>query len=295
MKTTMMNIRPVPAPADSNSSRKAGDIFNFDQLNLVERGILDSQASTIMPLSLHDCVGFLKRLPLKPPNADLKIPTSIARMVNVLTEPTAAADFFNAQDFEEEGRPEGAPGSAYDPTSDLMKKKLKATDKRTCHHKAPGIFGHIVAPGCMSFYMKDGLTYAVSEGRWWFGNMKASWIAQNVSLNEDLIKPSSSKVLIVRILPGEIGLVREQGVEMLLDVGIHVFNSGTVAFHGKFKFSVHAFFDHGRYHYLRVSRGQYGKVWCETMQNSVKVLVPRLLDQGKSADFVLSRVTCELF
>ena len=125
--------------------------------------------------------------------------------------------------------------------------------------------------------------------------MKASWIAQNVSLNEDLIKPSSSKVLIVRILPGEIGLVREQGVEMLLDVGIHVFNSGTVAFHGKFKFSVHAFFDHGRYHYLRVSRGQYGKVWCETMQNSVKVLVPRLLDQGKSVDFVLSRVTCELF
>jgi len=283
-------VHPVPLDLDTPKSehgvpvtRRNEDLFNFDMLKLVEKPH-SSMNSNFMPLSLRDCVGYLPKLPLKPPNADLKIPESIVNIVNVLTEPAAAADFLKQQlaGREEGRRAEGVPASIFAPSSDLMKEHLKSTKKRTSHHKAPGVFGHVVDPGCISFYKKDGMTFAVTAGRWILGSLKASWIAKNVSLDDNnLIKPNDSKVLIVRVLPGEIGLIREQGVEMLLDVGTHVFNSGTVSFKGQLKYANQPQFSHGRYHYLRVSRGYYGKVWVEVMKDGVKALVPRLLDQGE--------------
>jgi len=272
-----------PVPPDSSTKAKSprnDDLFNFDMLTLIEKPNSPMNSDSV-PLSLQDCVGYLPKLPLKAPNADLKIPQSIVNIVNILTEPSAAAIFLEQQLTEEEGRAEGAPSSVFAASSDLMKQELKSAEKRTSCRKAPGIFGHVVDPGCISFYKKDGMTFAVTAGRWFLG-FKANWTEQNVSLdNDNLIKPQNSKVLIVRVLPGEVGLIREQGTEILLDVGTHVFNSGTVSFQGKLKYAEKTQFSHGRYHYLRVSRGSYGKVWVEVMKDGVKALVPRLLDQGE--------------
>jgi regulator of protease activity HflC (stomatin/prohibitin superfamily) len=288
----MIDVHPIPAdstevaeydiPVVKTLRDDTRNLFNFNKLKLIEKPNDSPLVDDSIPLSLKDCVGYLPNLPLKAPNADIKKPQSIVDIVNILTEPAAAAEFLKAQLTREEGRPEGSPARIFTPTSDLMKKMSNTAKKRTCHIKAPGgVFGHVVDPGCISFYKKDGLTFAATEGRWILKSIKASWIEKNVSLDNDEIKPFDSKVLIVRVLPGEIGLVREQGTEMLLDVGTHVFNSGTVSLTKKVSYAENTNFSHGRYHYLRVQRGWYGKVWVEVIKDGIKALVPRLLDQGE--------------
>lgn len=263
------------------------DTFNFDKLKLVEKP--DSQLNSPgLPQTLEDCEGFLTKLPLVAPNVD-KNPKTIADMVNVMTQPDAQEIFVKAQANVDEGTDvpvgSGLPSRVYNVSSSPeMKEQLRLAKKHTCHIPAPGVFGHVVQPGCISFYNKDGKTYAVSEGRWWLASAKAKWIARNVAVNQDIIQfpPDKSKVLILRVCPGQVALSRDQGVEILLDVGTHVFNSGTVSYIDTKEYAKSQYFSHGRYHYLRVPRGKFAKVWAEVRgRDGVKSLVPRLLTQGE--------------
>eukprot|EP00536_Pseudo-nitzschia_multiseries_P011315 jgi/Psemu1/205466/e_gw1.377.1.1 len=102
----------------------------------------------------------------------------------------------------------------------------------------------------------------------------------SVSLDTDLIKTQDNQVLIIRIIEGEVGLITIQGVHRLLDVGTHVFNTGTVQYCGT-KYSEKKHFSHGPYHYLSVPRGKNAKVWAEVIgADGGKSLVPRLIKEG---------------
>ena len=283
----MLEVHPIP-PGSTKSVISAQDevigeenVFDFELLKLIEK---PSPNDSTPLLSLHDCEGYLKQLPLKPPNADLNSPKTIADMVNVLTEQGAEDEFQKelVQIIEgDEDRAEGAPPSIYSSDIELMKNLLQRAKKRSSHKKAPSVFGHVVKPGCISLYVKDGLTYAVTEGRWFLFSERARWLQKNVNLQQEKISPSDSTLLIVRVQPGKIGKIYEQGIEKLLDVGTHVFNSGTVTFEGTVAYNDNAYFHHGRYHYLRVARGSFGQVWAEVIRNGEKTVVPKLVDEGE--------------
>jgi hypothetical protein len=71
-------------------------------------------------------------------------------------------------------------------------------------------------------------------------------------------------------------------LELLLDKGLHVFNSGTVSFEGTKVYANNEYFHHGRYIYLRVPRGKFAKVWAEVKdRDGNKSVVARLLTQGE--------------
>ena len=61
-----------------------------------------------------------------------------------------------------------------------------------------------------------------------------------MSLNEDMIKAGECHIM--RVLPGTVGLIRSQGTEVLLDVGTHVFNSGTVSIVGTKSYGSETYF-----------------------------------------------------
>jgi regulator of protease activity HflC (stomatin/prohibitin superfamily) len=258
------------------------DSGNFASLLLVEKPDSPLNAS-FLPQTLEDCEGYLKKLPLKSPNADSKIPSTVANMVNILTSSKAAANFeaLEAQ-ASSDARREGCPSAVYDYDSDVMKHERSQASSRSSHSKAPGVLGHVVKPGYISFYTINGKVFAVSEGRWWLVKdpIKAKWLyeSRNVPLDQNHI--SAGDVHILRILPGEVGMIRAQGTEVLLDVGTHVFNSGTVSVVGKVSYADNKYFRHGRYHYLRVERGYLAKVWTVVKQNGVDTVVPRLIAQG---------------
>lgn len=262
------------------------DIFNFDQLKLVEKPN-SSMNSPNLPETLEDCEGYIRQLPLVPPNAD-KNAKNVANMVNILSLPEAQDIFAKAAEnmVDNDIVPgSGVPPSLYDEkTSPAMKQLLCMANKQTSHSHAPGVFGHVVQPGCISFYSRDGKTYAVSEGRWMLTSLKARWVQQNVPINADKIElpDATSKVLILRVRPGEVALIRDLGVELLLDVGSHIFNTGTISYVGTKVYSETEYFRHGRYHYLRVPRGKYAQVWAEVKdRHGSKSVVPRLLKQGE--------------
>lgn len=271
---------------DSKSPSKAGagrlkESINFDNLLLVEKP--DSPLNSIShPETLEGCVGYLQRLPLTSPNADSKIPSTIANMVNILTQSEAAARFDKERHAYDGRRKEGEPDAVFDYDGELMQIELAEAQSRAGHSKAPGVLGHIVKPGAISFYTLDGKTFAVSEGRWWLmkSPIKAKWMSsnRNVSLDHDHV--IAGEVHIIRVLPGQVGLIRAQGAEVLLDVGTHVFNSGTVSVVGKIAYNDRKHFNHGRFHYLRVERGYYAKVWAVVSLGGVETVVPRLIGQG---------------
>ena len=81
---------------------------------------------------------------------------------------------------------------------------------------------------------------------------------------------------------GQVGLITIQGVHYLLDVGTHVFNTGTVQFVGAVTYSDKVYFSHGPYHYLNVPRGKNAKVWVEVIgTDGGKSLIPRLIKEGE--------------
>jgi|Transcript_2290 hypothetical protein len=69
-----------------------------------------------------------------------------------------------------------------------MKQLLRMANKQCCHARAPGVLGHVVLPGSVSFHSRDGKTYAVSEGRWTLTSLKAKWLQKNVPINSDKIE-----------------------------------------------------------------------------------------------------------
>jgi hypothetical protein len=103
----------------------------------------------------------------------------------------------------------------------------------------------------------------------------------NVPINSDKIElGADSKVVILRVRPGEVALVRD--LELLLDKGLHVFNSGIVSFEGTKVYANNEYFHHGRYIYLRVPRGKVANVWAEVKdRDGNKSVVARLLTQGE--------------
>jgi len=256
---------------------------SFESLTLVEKP--DSPLnSSYLPQTLEDCLGYMTKLPLRSPNADSKKPSTIADMINILTESSAAANFEKEKKKRSGGgsgsRREGEPDKLFDYNGEFMKAQVSSAKHVTSHSRAPGVMGHVVKPGCISFYAMNGKTHAVAEGRWWLMKncFKASWIDLNKSLDDDYI--NVGQVRIIRVLPGEVGLIREQGTEVLLDVGTHVFNSGTVSIFDKVTISEKKNFSHGRYNYLRVDRGYFAKVWVVVLIDGVETVVPRLLGQG---------------
>jgi hypothetical protein len=227
---------------------KINDLFNFDKLKLVDKPDCPRNAA-FLPLDLEGCDGFLRKLPLRAPNVDQKTPTTIHDMINILTDPQAVASFAAAEaealeTSTETPLAEGAPSAIYNKNSEVMKKN-KA--RNTCHIKAPGVTGHIVLPGHISFYKKDGKTFAVTEGRWLLMSYKAGWATKQVSLNQDVIAPHGTQVLIIRVPPGSVGRIRDQGTEVLLDVGTHVFNSGQVVDAGTVRYAEFTHISHGTY------------------------------------------------
>jgi hypothetical protein len=122
--------------------------------------------------------------------------------------------------------------------------------------------------------------FLCEQGRWFLLSYKARWIARNIALDSDQIH--YFQVLIIRVPPGGVGCIFDQGVPILLDVGTHVFNSGTIKNAGTIQYAEHNVFRHGKYNYVRVSRGNYAKVWAEQAgKHGVKSLVPRLLAEGE--------------
>jgi len=279
-------------------------IFDFQQLKLIEKPSMSSDA---LPQTLEDCVGFSNEFPLQQPNADN---CSVVDMVNILSMPEAddlikAAmnlPSYGAEDVwmhEYAGEYKTRQEQVYNNgESDPLVTLKKKADNKICHVSAPLNFGHVVRPGCISFYSKFGLTYAAPEGKWWLPNVNAKWIEgyKNVSLDQDLIQTSDNQVIIIRVVEGQVGLITVQGVHRLLDVGTHVFNSGTVKFCKIICYSDNSYFSHGPYHYMNIPRGKYAKVWVEVLDDSGegKSLVPRLIKEGehfiKSTFFKFNRL-----
>jgi hypothetical protein len=226
---------------------KTNDLFNFEKLKLIDKPNCPRNAE-FLPLDLVGCEGFLQKLPLRAPNVDQKIPTTIQDMVNILTDSHAAASFAEAEARETsaETRPvEGSPSATYDYASEGMKHNLCIAKRNTCHAKAPGVMGHIVLPGHISFYKRDGKTYAVTEGRWVLLSYKAAWVTKLTALDQDVIAPKGTQVLIIRVPPGSVGRIRDQGTEVLLDCGTHVFNSGQVVNAGTVPYANFTHISHG--------------------------------------------------
>jgi hypothetical protein len=209
-------------------------------------------------------------------------------MINILSSPDAGKKLEDAIGFDDESEFVLSPEEykarqerVYNPESQLMKLLLHRAHQKTSHHKAPLNLGHTVRPGRISIYSKYGIKYAVPEGCWSLPNLMAHWDVRQVSLDSPFIATSDNQLMIIRIIEGEVGLITVQGVHKLLDVGTHVFNSGTVKFIGRIEWASKTHFEHGPYHYVNVHRGLYAKVWAEVVKDGVKSLVPRLLKEGE--------------
>ena len=196
------------AVADAGTDDGMGEsILDFCKLKLIENPI-GELSNDALPQTLRGCVGYLQGLPLLQPNANQSKPETIVDMVNsVLPLPSGSERSNRGSDTA-----------------------LLPTKKKTIHSRAPGSLGHTVRPGCISMYKKYDIIYAVPEGRWWLLDPLATWIpgCKNRSLDTDLIRTDGNQVLIIRIIEGQVGLITIQGVHHLLDVGTHVFNTGTV-------------------------------------------------------------------
>jgi len=278
------NIASVVAICDEDEQK---GMFNYEQLKLIEKPSLK-----VLPHTLEDCVGFLIEFPLIQPNVDN---CSIPDMVNILSIPEAKQLLEVAMDLPSYGAEETWvnewPGEyklrqiqtySNGETEPLVSLKIQANNNNF-HVSAPLTFGHVVRPGCMSFYSKYGLVYAVPEGKWWLPSPTAKWMKgfKNLSLDQDLIKSPDNQVIVIRVIEGQVGLITVQGVHNLLDVGTHVFNSGTVQCCGVVCYSDKSYFGHGPYHYMNIPRGKYAKVWVEVVDREGKSVVPRLIKEGE--------------
>jgi len=273
---------------DGNNEDEQEGIYDFQQLKLVEKPSL----SKVLPQTLDDCVGYIKEFPLLQPNANN---CSIVDMVNIMSIPEAEEELKIAMNLPSYGGEDiwvnEFPGEfkrrqeeVYNNDESELLANLKSNaNSRTSHSSAPLNFGHIIRPGCISLYSKYGITYAVPEGKWWLPNPNAKWMKdfKNISLDQNLIQTPDNQMLIIRIIEGEVGLITIQGVHHLIDVGMHVYNSGTVQCCEIVRYSDKEYFDHGPYHYMNIPRGKYAKVWVEVIENEGKSVVPRLIKEGE--------------
>lgn len=246
--------------SDDDKEYEGPSDVDFGKLKFIESPV-EEMSTNRLPQTLEDCIGHMDNLPLLQPNVDQSDPQTIVNMINSeMTLPSNQKEE-NMTDHE----------------------FLPLTKRKTFHWGAYCGMGHTIKPGCISLYQKYGTIYAAPEGRWWLlGKYLAKWINKNVSLDTDIIQTEDNQVLIVRIIEGKVGLITIQGAHYLLDVGTHVFNTGTVQFFGDVTYSEKRYFNHGPYHYLNVPRGKNAKVWVEIKNSDGgKSLVPRLIKEGE--------------
>ena len=233
--------------------------MDFNNLKFIEQPLKNTDC---LPQTLDDCIGNLKQLPLLQPTADQNEPKTIVDLINSKL----------------------ALPSEDDAVAHNAKSSKPVKKKSLMHWPAPPAFGHTVKPGCISLYKKYETMYAVPEGRWWLKDWLAHWTKKqkNVSLDTPFFKTVDHQVYIIRIIEGQVGLITIQGVHHLLDVGTHVFNTGTVKYYGAKTFAEKSYFSHGPYHYLNVPRVKNAKVWVQVVdENGEKAVVPRLVKEGE--------------
>mmetsp|Transcript_22584 Transcript_22584/g.53390 ORF Transcript_22584/g.53390 Transcript_22584/m.53390 type:complete len:883 (+) Transcript_22584:475-3123(+) len=248
--------------------------MDFSKLKFIEKPV---EADNLrLPQTLKGCVGYMKKLPLRPPNADQSDPQTIVDMINSVMDMDKM--FPDLHD-------DAVANLVHCGSTNNSVSGPNYTPKPTYHLRAPGVIGHTVRPGCISLYQRLGTVYAAPEGTWMLLNPLASWMGgyKNISLDKDLIRTDDNQVMVIRIIEGCVGRITVQGVHHLLDVGTHVFNTGTVQFCGAPQFASVNHISHGPYNYLNVPRGKNAKIWAEVRNSTdgTKALVPRLIKEGE--------------
>ena len=196
---------------DDDSIPSTGGNMDFNKLRFIEKPLEDL---SLLPQTLAGCVGCMDGLPLRPPNADQSDPNTIVDMINSVMNLELLF-----------------PSDGSSPFSDRTGGATSFVPKKTIHARAPGAVGHTVRPGCISLYQQFGTVYACPEGTWYLPSFTAHWMKgySNITLDQAFIRTEDNQVLIIRIIEGQVGLITVQGVHHLLDVGTHVFNTGTVS------------------------------------------------------------------
>ena len=126
-------------------------------------------------------------------------------MVNILTDSEADVRFDKEKRDDSVARKEGEPDAIFNYSGSVMKAELANARNRVSHLKAPGVLGHVVKPGSMSFYEMNGKTFAVSEGRWWLIKVSTCLRCFNISLKKDHFNLDVYTELIYRDQSGRTG------------------------------------------------------------------------------------------
>mmetsp|Transcript_17783 Transcript_17783/g.41436 ORF Transcript_17783/g.41436 Transcript_17783/m.41436 type:complete len:456 (+) Transcript_17783:85-1452(+) len=136
--------------------------------------------------------------------------------------------------------------------------------------------GHLVPEGYIQFIHISGRIEAVGSGRWTLGRLglsRARW-GKHAQLTSPLIRYQN--VTIVWVKRGQLGLAWEAGAEVLLDAGLHVYNSPAFNLERIVDQNID-YLEHGVVHIIRVPAGKLAKVWCLSPLGGH---VPRLLSEG---------------
>lgn len=162
-----------------------------------------------------------------------------------------------------------------DPGASISKCK-DAIIRKVNHHGCAAtrcLLGKLVPVGLIQFLDHNGRTEAVGAGRWICGFRRANW-ARAIPLNENRI--IYGNVTIVSIQKKKFGLAWDNGREVLLGEGIHVYNDPAFVFERIVEQS-NEHIHHGTFHIVRVPRGKLAKVWASA---GAVGLQPRLLSEG---------------
>mmetsp|Transcript_27421 Transcript_27421/g.63352 ORF Transcript_27421/g.63352 Transcript_27421/m.63352 type:complete len:454 (+) Transcript_27421:116-1477(+) len=139
--------------------------------------------------------------------------------------------------------------------------------------------GRLVPEGYIQFIHVQGRVEAVSAGRWSLGMVnttRAKW-GKHAQLASPLVRYFN--VTIVWVKKGQLGLAWEAGAEVVLEAGLHVYNSPAFNLERLVDQALD-YLEHGILHIIRVPAGKLAKVWCVSPLGGH---VPRLLSEGVHA------------
>jgi regulator of protease activity HflC (stomatin/prohibitin superfamily) len=138
--------------------------------------------------------------------------------------------------------------------------------------------GMVIPPGCIRLIESNGSIFAVGPGRWVLKqHLKltgyARWVSNDVINVTNKAVVQQGPLTICRVGPNEIGLAFEHSTTpVLLSPGLHVYNVPSFRF-DKTVDVKERYVQHGTFHILQVTRGNYALVWESPTQ-------PRILRQG---------------
>lgn len=139
-----------------------------------------------------------------------------------------------------------------------------------------GCVGKLVPQGSIGLVSHNGKIEAVPEGRWWIPLLcsRTTWRGIQ-SLTFDRVVAEGA-LTVVRVPRGSYGLGSRGGQNLLLGEGLHVYNDALFRFASLVPVSK-AHIQHGPLHVVRVTRGEYAKVWVLGPSGALE---PRLLREG---------------